>query len=1031
MRIRDLLKLKPFQAKRARPLTRTDSVSFEAFCNDSPPEKYPEPEITESSLIGDYKFSPAKLDDGGEGEYASMPRTRHTSRGTNKSIHPSLPTILLVIVLSAVFIILPIVYLLNCFDMVYKHNSRRYVTNIKEADHYGPSNLVRQQFLDAPRKESRLIKIKSLPYPPKPDYNQCKSLTEAEKFDCFPDAGANAEDCETRGCCWIPAKTKPKDANVPLNIPYCFYPANYNTYNYINVTESGFGLVAFLRRSYRTAYPEDIHVLKMIVKYETETRLHIKMVDPVNSRFEPAYPEVPIVDRAAINLSYSFKIDVLRPGFKVIRKADNVTIFDANNFINMIYSNQFLQISTKLPSQYIYGLGEHQSNLLLSTDWNRFTLFNHDAIPQFNKNLYGSHPFYLSVENSSNSHGVFLLNSNAMDIILQPTPAITFRPVGGILDFYFFMGPTPSDVIGQYTELIGRPHMPPYWGLGFHLCRFGYKTLNETRKVMQRNINAGIPLDTQWNDLDYMNNSNDFTYDKENFNGLPGFVKDLHSNGMHYIPLIDPGVSASEVPGTYPPYDTGIKMDIFVKNSTGQPFIGKVWNKASTVWPDFTHPRTVDYWTLMLKNMHEQIPFDGAWIDMNEPSNFLSGSFTGCPKSSLESPPYFPAVDGGVINYKTMCMSAKHYGGLHYNIHNLYGFTEAIVTSFALAEIRDTRPMIISRSTFPGHGHYAGHWSGDIWSAWADMRYTIPQLLSFSLFGIPLMGADICGFNGNTTQSLCNRWMQLGAFYPFSRNHNTDDGIDQDPVAMGEQVVASSKKALNVRYSLLPYLYTLFYRAHVFGETVARPLFFDFTGDPETYFIDTQFLWGAALMIVPVLEESKSEVMAYLPSGVWYDFYTKSEIRSKGQTFNLSAPLDTIPLLMRGGYILPQQAPKQTTSESRKTKVQLLIASDENGTASGEFYWDDGDSLNCYEEKRYSLVSFELDSNVLRSFIVYLGPDIPPNLGSVTVLGIQKPVTEVMVNDLAQAFKFDTVHKYLVVDKLDVPFSKPIVVSWK
>ncbi|KAJ8950170.1 hypothetical protein NQ314_008023 [Rhamnusium bicolor] len=949
MRIRDLLK--SFRARRARQLSRTDSVSFEAFCNESPPEKYPE--TKESSLTGDYKVSPAKLNN--SGEYA---RFSCRKQDTKESTRPSLSTILLIIVLSAVFIILPIIYLLNCFDMVYEHNSYKH-DNVKEA-----------------------------------------LLKDSDKFDCFPDDRPNSEGCEARGCCWIPAKTKPNNLEIPLNVPTCFYPPNYNTYKYINVTETGFGLVAFLRRSYRTAYPDDVEILKMIVKYETENRLHIKIVDPVNFRFEPSYPEVPIVDRAAVNLSYVFEMDIFRPGFKVVRKSDNTIIFDANNFLNMIYSNQFLQISAKLPSNYIYGLGEHRTNLLLSTKWTLYTMFNHDAIPTFNKirptaMVY----FYLTamlwVCNKIIKLRAVLITKTFLDVILQPTPAITFRPIGSILDFYFFMGPTPSDVVSQYTDLIGKPYMPPYWGLGFHLCRFGYKTLNETRKIMQRNIDAGIPLDTQWNDLDYMNNSNDFTYDKQNFEGLPEFIDDLHNRGMHYIPLIDPGVSAGEKPGAYAPYDIGINMNIFVKNSTGQPFLGKVWNGVSTVWPDFTHPNTVDYWTLMLKNLHQQILFDGAWIDMNEPSNFLSGSFTGCPKSSLESPPYLPGIDGGVINYKTMCMSAKHYAGLHYDVHNLFGFTEAIVTSFAMAEIRGKRPMVISRSTFAGQGHYTGHWSGDVWSDWLDMKYTIPQLLSFSLFGIPLMGADICGFN-----------------------------------AMGEQVVASSKKALAARYSLLPYLYTLFYKAHTSGETVARPLFFEFTQDPQTFSIDTQFLWGPALMIVPVLEENKTNVNAYIPAGIWYDFYTKSGIHSIGQQFNLSAPLDTIPLLVRGGYILPQQTPKQTTTESRKTKIQLLVASDQKGAANGQLYWDDGDSLNLYEVNHF-MILFEMRDGVLRSYNAFIGSDVPPNLGSVAILGIQKPVTEVTVNGLAQAFKFDTVHKYLIIDNLDVTFEKPIVISWK
>ncbi|CAG2064887.1 unnamed protein product [Timema podura] len=212
---------------------------------------------------------------------------------------------------------------------------------------------------------------------------------------------------------------------------------------------------------------------------------------------------------------------------------------------------------------------------------------------------------------------------------------------------------------------------------------------------------------------------------------------------------------------------------------------------------------------------------------MNEPANFLDGSTTGCANSTLNSPPYTPAVAGGSLISRTVCMDADQYAGKHYNLHNMYGFTEAIVTSTVLAEIRAKRPFVISRSSFIGMGVYSGHWSGDITSSWSDMAWTVPELLSMSLFGIPLMGADICGFNGDTTVPLCQRWMELGAFYPFSRNHNGKGQRAQDPASLGDEVVAASKKAFLVRYSLLPYLYTLFYKAHSQGETVVRPIFFE------------------------------------------------------------------------------------------------------------------------------------------------------------------------------------------------------------
>lgn len=1003
MRIRDLLLIRPFRnIKRGRTNPyHSETVSFQAFANEIPEKA---------------KDSPAKV------SFKSNSSVNEESGAQSKC--PTLSTIAIIIILTAVFIVIPIIYVLNCFDVISKHSPSTFwdESSALEAPLVGKSHIV--------VKDNEFKVVKDLPFPPPPDYAFCRQLRPEERLDCYPEDGANRENCEARGCCWIPAKDKPI-SGVPLSTPYCFYPSNYQGYRYLNITQTAFGLEAFLKRNYRTAYPDDVEILRMIVKFEGKSQLHVKITDPLNNRFESPFPEVPIVDKAANNLLYRFDIDVNQPGFKVYRLSDNTVLFDVMDFSNFIFSNQFLQITTKLPSKYIYGIGEHRSNLLLSTNWSRFTLFNHDAIPSFNKNLYGSHPFYLVMEESGNSHGVFLLNSNAMDVILQPMPAITFRPIGGVLDFYIFLGPTPAQVVSQYNDLIGKPFLPPYWALGFHLCRFGYKTLNDTIKVMQRNIDAGIPLDTQWNDLDYMDNSNDFTYDKTRFRDLPQFVQKIHSMGMHYIPLIDAGVSASEKKGTYPPYDIGIQMGIFVKNSTDQPFIGKVWNKGTTVWPDFTHPNTVDYWTDMLRDLHKKFEFDGAWIDMNEPSNFLSGQFNGCPKSSLDSPPYFPAIDGGVINYKTMCMTAKHYAGLHYDVHNLFGLTEAMITSFAMAEIRGKRPMVISRSTFAGHGHYAGHWSGDVVSDWLDMKYSVPQLLSFSLFGVPLMGADICGFNGNVSASLCNRWMQLGAFYPFSRNHNTDDGIDQDPAAMGPQVIQSSKKALNIRYSFLPYLYSLFYKSHIFAETVSRPLFIEYPNDQNTYAIDTQFLWGPALMIVPVLADNQQSVSAYLPKALWYDFYTKIPIFSQGQTVNLSAPLDTIPILIRGGYIFPRQDPKSTTTATRKGKIELLATCNENGSASGDLYWDDGDSLNTFEEKRYTYLKFNLSENTLRIQYDLWAGETPPNLGRVLVLGITKSVTQVTVNNLSQAFKFDTIHKYLTIDNLDLSFKSPIVINWK
>jgi len=163
--------------------------------------------------------------------------------------------------------------------------------------------------------------------------------------------------------------------------------------------------------------------------------------------------------------------------------------------------------------------------------------------------------------------------------------------------------------------VFGKTFMPPYWSLGFHLCRYGYDSLNKTIETMNRTIRAGIPLDVQWNDIDYMDGYKDFTYDKVNFRGLPEFVNDLHAKGMHYVLMIDPGLSNSEQ--SYIPYDEGLDDDIFVKNANGSIFVGKVWTSGTTVYPDFSHPLAVSFWTRQFERLYDDIKFDGVWIDMN------------------------------------------------------------------------------------------------------------------------------------------------------------------------------------------------------------------------------------------------------------------------------------------------------------------------------------------------------------------------------------------------------------------------------
>uniref|UniRef100_A0A8C8VK60 Lysosomal alpha-glucosidase n=1 Tax=Pelusios castaneus TaxID=367368 RepID=A0A8C8VK60_9SAUR len=465
-------------------------------------------------------------------------------------------------------------------------------------------------------------------------------ISPDSRFDCAPEKLLSRAECEARGCCYVPVSSR----GPALWEPWCFFPPSYPSYKVENMSATETGYAASLTRSIATFFPEDIMVLKLEVVFETEGRLHFMLRDPAKKRYEVPL-ETPKVSGQRTAKLYSVQISADPFGLIVFRESNGQVLLNTT-VAPLFFADQFLQISTSLPSPFISGLGEHLTSLTLNVNWTRVTLWNRDMAPLPSANLYGSHPFYLVMEDGGLAHGVFLLNSNAMDVILQPSPALTWRTTGGILDFYVFLGPDPKSVVRQYLDVIGYPFMPPYWGLGFHLCRWGYSSTAVTRQVVKNMTAARFPLDVQWNDLDYTDAKRDFTFNKDSFLDYPDMVREFHQSGRRYVLIVDPAISSSGPPGSYKPYDDGLKRGVFIQNATGQPLVGKVW-PGPTVFPDFTNPETHQWWHDMVKEFHEQVPFDGMWIDMNEPSNFVAGSLDGCPNNKLENPPYVPGKELG------------------------------------------------------------------------------------------------------------------------------------------------------------------------------------------------------------------------------------------------------------------------------------------------------------------------------------------------------------------------------------------------
>src|SRR6267154_1131311 len=493
-------------------------------------------------------------------------------------------------------------------------------------------------------------------------------------------------------------------------------------------------------------------------------------------------------------------------------------------------------------------------------------------------------------------------------------------------------GPEPKKIIPKYTAMTGRSPLPPLWTLGYQQSRYSYYPESRAREIVKTLREKKIPADAIYLDIDYQQGYAPFTINREYFPTFEKMISDFRAQGMHTILITDPHIKKDPQHG-YAPYDSGMKNDVFVKNPDGSVYVGVVW-PGESVFPDFTLTRAREWWGGLYKDF-VGMGAAGFWNDMDEPALFERADKT-MPLDTVHR-----LDDGTSLDHRA--------------IHNVFGMQNVRATYDGLRKLQgNERPFVLTRAAYSGAQRYAATWTGDNSSTWNHLKMSTPMLLSMGISGFPLIGDDIGGFAGSPTADLLTRWFEVGALNPIYRNHTAKGTADQEPWVHGPEHEAIRRKYIELRYQLMPYLYTGIEETSRTGLPLMRPVFLEYPQASEFYGDNRDFLFGKDFFVAPVTTDMVDAEEISLPPGEWYDFWTNAKLSSK-EKFTLQPRLDEMPIYVRAGAIVPMQPLVQSTEETPNGPLELRVYLP-NSNASGDCRW----TLYQYDGHTYAYQKGEI-----------------------------------------------------------------------
>ncbi|OCB74537.1 glycosyl hydrolase [Flavobacterium piscis] len=693
-----------------------------------------------------------------------------------------------------------------------------------------------------------------------------------------------------------------------------------------------------------------------------------------------------------------------------IQKADlRLSIYDLNDLLiledelgfhweeSYEYGGNIVKMSkSSKDGECFYGLGDKATQMNLKGK--RLENFATDqyAYQKDQEPLYKVVPFYIGLHNKQ-SYGIFFDNTfrTFFDFCQERRNVSSFWAEGGEMNYYFIYGPQMQDVVTTYTDLTGKPELPPLWVLGYHQCKWSYYPESKVKEITSKFRELKIPCDAIYLDIDYMEGFRCFTWNKNYFPDPKRMVAELAEDGFKTIVIIDPGIKIDK---DYWVYQEALEKDYFCKRADGPYMKGKVW-PGECNFPDYTNPVVREWWAGLFKELISDIGVKGVWNDMNEPA-------------VMEVP------------NKTFPMDVRHvYDGnpcSHRKAHNIYGTQMARATYHGVKRFTyPKRPFVITRSAYSGAQRYTSSWTGDNVATWEHLWLANIQVQRMSISGMGFTGSDIGGFAEQPTGELYARWIQLGVFHPFCRTHSSGDHGNQEPWAFDEEVINITRKFVSLRYQLLPYLYTMFWQYIEEGIPMLKPLVYYDQEDTQTHYRNDEFIFGNQILVCPILEPNAVGRRMYIPRGEWYNYWN-NELSTGGREVWIDTKFDEIPVFVKAGAIIPKYPVQQYVGELEFDELTLDLYF-KNGKEKSVVYEDAQDGYD-YKKGRYSFLSFRTIGKE-KELIVQLHKegkfDTPYSKYKINLIGLPFKVTEIEIDNEIIAFDkiaFEENH-FLIVDK--------------